>query len=119
VPWVPDTLEPVIRQAADLVEAEDVRGLAEEAGKLGPKFAEIVEKRGKWPAAAKGTLVTGGAKLAAKYLNKTGVSSEYQPEIEVAAALMAIQQGRSSLRQELKAMHAENLKAAAVERKTA
>lgn len=81
--------------------------LADEAGKIHPKCGELVRQKGHWPEAAKATLVSGGAALCAKYLNKFGVSAEYQPEIEVGIAALAIMQSRASLREELRAMAKE------------
>ena len=89
-----------------------MRSLSDEAGKIHAKCAELVQRKGGWPEAAKATLVSGGAKLIAKYLNRFGVSAEYQPEIEVGVAALAILQSRAALANELKALALE-LKAAA------
>lgn len=51
--------------------------------------------------------MSGGSALIAKYLNKFGVSAEYQPEIEVGVAALAIMQSRASLREELRVMAKE------------
>lgn len=107
VPWVATTLVPVLSQAINLIEKADVSSLAEEAGKIHPRCADLVQRKGLWPEAAKATLVSGGSALCAKYLNRFGVSAEYQPEIEVGVAALAIMQSRSSLREELKLMAAE------------
>ena len=107
VPWVAVTLVPVLSQAVNLVEKADVASLAEEAGKIHTRCAELVTRKGGWPEAAKATLVTGGASLCAKYLNRFGVSAEYQPEIEVGVAALAIMQSRASLREELRVMAKE------------
>jgi hypothetical protein len=110
--WDASTLVPVLQQAADLTEKADVSSLAKEAEKISARCGDLVREKGLWPAAAKATLVSGGAKLCAKYLNKFGVSAEYQPEIEVAIAGMAIWQARASLLTEIRAMAAEIKKAA-------
>jgi hypothetical protein len=60
-----------------------------EAG-LTPKLTREIELDARFPKVAKALLKNAIPRLAAKWLNKTGISAEYQDEISVLTALILI-----------------------------
>lgn len=115
VPWTPDLIAPLLREAVTLCERGDVSTLAKKALEISPACAELVRTEGGWPEAGKAAVVSGGSKTVAKYLNKFGVSAEYAPEIELGAGLLAILASRHALMGKLDEM----AKAAKAERERA
>jgi hypothetical protein len=72
-------------------------GRCQEAG-LMPNLIKEIEKDAHFPAAAKTMLKHSLPRLAAKWLNKTGISAEFADELTcVTAVLMIIKSERSTL----------------------
>jgi hypothetical protein len=92
VPWQAETLKPVFDQLLPTLEQLTVNQLAGRAEKarLPAELVREIERDAQWSAPAKKALEIGCPQLAAKYLNKTGVSAEYQPEVVVGTALATI-----------------------------
>lgn len=107
VPWSIELVRPLIRQAADLIEKWDGSSLVEEAEKVSEVVAKFVAARVAWNAEAKAMAVDGGAECAVKYLNLTGVSAEYAPELKFGLGVLAIVSARQSLVTELRKMASE------------
>lgn len=106
VPWTVELVRPLIRQAADLIEKWDGESLVEEARKISDTVAQFVAARVAWNAEAKAMAVDGGADCAVKYLNLSGVSAEYAPELKFGLGVLAIVSARQSLVSELRKMQA-------------
>jgi hypothetical protein len=111
VPWTVDVVRPLVQQAANLLEKWDGETLMVEARKVSARVAEFVQARLAWNAEAKTMLVDGGAECAVKYLNLSGISAEYLPEIKFGLAALSIVNSRQTLVAELRKM-AEEEKAA-------
>lgn len=107
VPWTVELVRPLLAQAANLVEKWDGASLVEEAGKVSDAVAKFVAGRVAWNAEAKTMLVDGAAECSVKYLNLSGVSAEYLPEIKFGLAALSIVSARQSLVSELRKMAAE------------
>ena len=105
--WTVDLIRPLCRQAADLAEKWDGDNLIEEAAKVSEVVAKFVASRVAWQAETKTMAVDGAAECAVKYLNITGVSAEYLPELKLGLAALAIISARQSLVTELRKMAAE------------
>lgn len=107
VPWTVELVRPLCRQAADLAEKWDGDNLIAEAAKVSDVVAKFVAARVAWQAETKTMAVDGAAECAVKYLNLTGVSAEYLPELKFGLAALAIISARQSLVSELRKMAAE------------
>lgn len=90
-----------------IAEAVDRADLAAEAAAISPAAAQLVASKGGWNPLAKSALVEGGAATSAKYLNLTGISAEYAPELQLGIALASIFGGRMMLLQEIRALARE------------
>lgn len=103
VPWDSKQLAPLFDQLIPAVEALAVTQLTGKAlkAKLPRELVADIEKDGRWNEPAKKALAVAGPQLAAKYLNKTGVSAENQPEIVFGTALASIAVGHFRLVQRL------------------
>lgn len=90
--------------------------------KLLPAVLKEIEKDARWSPATHTMLKQSMAPLAAKYLNKTGVSAEYQHEVTFGFAVVAILRGQSALESKLDTLiadeRARNLPAKPEEKKT-
>jgi len=112
VPWEPDALSDLVSELLDAAEENRVGnfvGRLQEAG-LMPKLITQIEKDSHFPKLAKVMLKRSLPRLAAKWLNKAGISAEHQDELEVVTALLLIVQHdrKSSARiDELIAEHRE------------
>ena len=118
VPWTLDLVRPLIAQAANLIEKWDGETLVAEARKVSEAVAKFCESRCAWNAEAKLMLVDGAAECAVKYLNLSGVSAEYLPEIKFGLAALSIVNARQTLLTELRKM-ADEAKPKDGERKAA
>lgn len=92
MPWQAEALKPVFDQLLPTLEQLTMNQLAGRAEKarLPAELVREIERDARWSEPAKKALEIGCPQLAAKYLNKTGVGAEYQPEIVVGTALAAI-----------------------------
>lgn len=92
MPWQPELLAGTLSEL--LTVAEDGRvaqyvAKCEEAGLL-PKLIKEIERDVHFPPVAKTMLKSALPRLAAKWLNKSGVSAEWQDEITVLSAFVLI-----------------------------
>ncbi len=92
VPWQPETLTGLVD---DLLEAAEESRVAsylakcQEAGLTG-KLVKEIESDARFPRVAKALLKNAIPRLAAKWLNRSGISAEYQEEISVLTAVILI-----------------------------
>lgn len=107
IPWTVELVRPLVSQLVKVVERWDSETLIEEARKINDACAEFVRQNVAWNAEARGILIEGGAECVVKYLNLTGISAEYAPEIKVGIAALSIIYARQTLVAELRAMAAE------------
>ena len=112
--WEADKLKPLTDQLIGLVEDLDVSSFSKtaRAGALPEKVIKKIECDSEWPRAGKLMLERSTPKLAAKWMNKTGLSAEFQDEMEFMGGCSAILISRQKLMKELRAM-IEDFKAAA------
>lgn len=103
-----DTLVPAAEKLA-------LAQLRAEAAKLSPGAEKLVAEKGRWNPVAVAALQEGGAQVSAKYLNRTGVSAEYAPEVQFLTALGSVVAGHFMLLEELKTLAVEKLQAIEVE----
>ncbi len=92
LPWRKETLKPIFDQLIPCLEELAVTHVSTEAAKLpipGEMVKEI-EADAAWPKPAKEALLFSAPELAAKYLNKTGISAENAPEVVCGTALAGI-----------------------------
>jgi hypothetical protein len=91
VPWLGKKIEPVSERLVAIMEELRGRRISKRArlANLPPETVEEIEHTIGWDNNLKRLLSESSAEVAAKYLNKAGVSAEYQPEITLAGALLA------------------------------
>ena len=92
VPWEASTLKPLFDQLIPTIEAltgSRVHALAEKA-RLPLKVIDDIDDSAKWPDPAKKALAISAPQVAAKWMNKTGVSAENQPELVMFTAIGSI-----------------------------
>jgi hypothetical protein len=107
VPWTVSIVRPLVVQAANLAEKWGGDNLIEEAAKVSDTVRDFIRANVAWNAEAKAMLVDGAAECAVKYLNLTGISAEYAPELKFGLGALAIVSARQSLVSELRKMAAE------------
>ncbi len=92
VPWDASTLEPIFKQLIPTVEAGMVTSLTSRAAraKLPAEVIQEVRKDAAWPAPTKRALEIAAPRCAAKWLNKSGLSAEYQDEVMLGTAVAAL-----------------------------
>jgi hypothetical protein len=94
VPWKPELLTSLLDQLLTAAEESRVAqfvGKCEEAGITG-KLLDEIEKDAHFPKGAKILLKESLPRLAAKWLNRSGISAEYQDEAAVITAILLIVQ---------------------------
>jgi hypothetical protein len=94
VPWQADTLVSLVDQLIEAAEENRVGGYlaaCAEAGLTG-KLVKQIEEDAHFPKTAKVLLKQSLPRLAAKWLNRAGLSAEWQEEISVLTALILIVQ---------------------------
>jgi hypothetical protein len=99
VPWQADTLKPLVEKLLTAAEEGRVAQYAAKCKQLGdmPKLVKEIQDDAQFPAAAKVLLATSLPRLAAKWMNKSGISAEYQDEVAcVTAILLIIQHDRKT-----------------------
>jgi hypothetical protein len=94
VPWQPETLSGLLDELIDAAEENRVgKYLAKCAeANLTAKLLKEIEADAAFPKTAKTILKHSLPRLAAKWLNKSGLSSEWQEEVAVITALLLIVQ---------------------------
>jgi hypothetical protein len=115
VPWDAGTLAPLFRQLIPTVEkamVSSVIGKCEKAGFPGVVI-EKLEKDAAWPEAAKQALAIAGPQVTAKWMNKTGISAENQPEVVLVTALATLAANHFTLMSRLNKLIAAQPAAAA------
>lgn len=99
IPWKPELLTSLLDEllkAAEEFRVDSFVGKCEEAGITGDLLKEI-ERDAHFPKSAKILLKESLPRLAAKWLNRSGVSAEYQDELTVVTAmLLMIQNDRKN-----------------------
>jgi hypothetical protein len=92
LPWQPEALKPLFDQLLPAAEELTVHQITERAAKarLPGDVVHEIEASAKWPGLAKKGLEISAPQVTAKWLNKAGISSEYQPEITFGTALSII-----------------------------
>lgn len=103
VPWVASKLGPLFRRlisTAEKVLSYQITSRARKAS-LPSGLVKEIEIEAKWSDMSKEALQEALPELAAKYLNKTGISAEYQPEIVAAIAVSDIAMGHLQILQRL------------------
>jgi hypothetical protein len=90
--WQPDTLREFTDELVEAAEETRVKNFAAKAAeaKLPEKVGREVVKDSHFPAVAKRGLKLSTPKVAAKWLNKAGISAEYADEVTLAGSLLAI-----------------------------
>ena len=109
VAWEAEKLAPLTSQLIGLVEDIDVGSFTKvaRAGELPEKVVKKIEADSHWPRAGKMMLERAAPKLAAKWMNQTGVSAAYQDEMELMAGLSAVIVSRQKLMKELRELVAQ------------
>lgn len=97
-PWDSQTLKPLFDQLLPAVEALTVRQIVERAdkAKLPGAVVKEIEKDAAWAEPSRKALAVAAPQVAAKWLNKSGVSAENQPELVMGTALAAIIVGQQA-----------------------
>lgn len=102
--WTPNTLRPLLEAIVPAAEKLALAQLRAEAVKLSPAAERLVAEKGRWGEVAVAALKEGGAALGAKYMNLTGISAEYAPEVQFGAAVASVLVGHLTLLEELRAL---------------
>jgi hypothetical protein len=110
VPWVGADISDFTDELVELTESKRVADfvtLAREAN-MPAKFVAEVEKRSHYPNQSKAALKRTLAECAAKWLNKTGVSSKSKEEVKLLFCMVTIKLQGLRLKKDLEAMIAED-----------
>jgi hypothetical protein len=98
IPWRPETLTGLVDELIDAAEENtvaDYLARCNEAG-LTEKLTKEIVADARFPKLAKTLLKDAIPRLTAKWMNKTGISAEYQDEVSVLTALILIVKHRTS-----------------------
>jgi len=92
VAWEASQLTPIFQQLLPAVEQLTVNQVLQRAGKarLPGELLHEIEDEAKWSAPTKKALELSGPQVAAKWLNKTGISAENQPEVVFGTAVASL-----------------------------
>lgn len=114
VPWDAETLRPLFEQLIPSAEQFAVAQLTGKAAKadLPPAVLREIEKDARWSPPTKAALTLSGPQVAAKWLNKTGVSAENQAEVVLLTALAALVASHAMLSRKLDGFIADTRPAA-------
>lgn len=107
VPWTADTLRPLFAELVPVLETMRIDSLKSAAAKISPECVALVSSKAPWNPAAKTTLVTSGAQVGAKWLNRFGISADNAPEVAFGIAAASILVGDWILSRELAKLGAE------------
>ena len=90
--WQPEMLKPLFEQLIPTVETMTVAQVTSRAEKarLPGALVKEIEENAAWNEAARKALELAGPQVAAKWMNKTGISAENQPEVVLGTAVAAI-----------------------------
>ena len=90
--WEPGTLEPLFKQLIPTLEAATTAQIAGRAVKarLPRALVAEIEKDAAWNAPAKKAIEIAAPQVAAKWLNKSGISADNQPEIVLGTAVASL-----------------------------
>jgi hypothetical protein len=88
-------LSPLIEQLVPTIEAVSIKQITSRAEKahLPGMVIEDMQKEAAWNPAAKKAIEISAPQVAAKWMNKTGISAEHQPEVVLGTAVVAIVAG--------------------------
>ena len=92
VPWDAQTLKPLFDQLIPTVEdlhVDHLTGMAEEA-KLPVEIVKVIGRDARWPGPARKAIELSAPQVASKWLNKSGISAENQPEVVLGTAIVSI-----------------------------
>lgn len=92
VPWAGETLRPLVDELIEVAEegrALKIVGLARNAN-LPPKVLTQIEKDAQFSKSSKTMLSQSAPRVAAKWMNKSGISAEYEPETVMMTAMLSI-----------------------------
>lgn len=94
--WDAKMLAPLFEQLIPTIEDLTVHQVAVKAAKcrLPPEIVREIEADAKWSAPAKKALELSAPQVAARLLNKTGISAENQPEVIFLTAISSIMAGQ-------------------------
>lgn len=104
MPWDAGMLKPLFDQiipTAERLSIKQITSLAEKA-KLPGEIIHEIEKDAAWNECAKTALQISAPQVAAKWLNKSGVSAEHQPEVVLGTAVASIIGGQFLLIRRMK-----------------
>lgn len=111
VPWVAADIAEAFDEIVELSEAKriaDFVAIAREAN-MPPKFIAQVEKDSGYPVKSKAALKLRLAECAAKWLNKTGVSSKNKEEVKLIWCIVTIKLQGMRLKKDLAALIAADV----------
>jgi hypothetical protein len=92
VPWDAQTLKPLFDQLIPTVEdlhVDHLTGMAEQA-KCSAELVKEIGKDARWPGPSRKAIEIAAPQVAAKWLNKSGISAENQPEVVLGTAIVSI-----------------------------
>lgn len=103
VPWDAATLDPIFRQLLPTIELSLATSLTSRAqkAKLPGELVTEIRKDAAWPAPTKRAVEIAAPRVAAKWLNRSGLSAEYQDEVLLGTAAAAILAQHSMLLRKL------------------
>ena len=108
VPWDDKILKPIFVELIPTIEAHCMTSLQDAAAQA--RLPEVVQaditREAAWPESSRKLLLIACPQLAAKYLNKTGISSENAPEVMLATAIASIALSHTRLLSRIKAVGA-------------
>ncbi|MCW5554474.1 MAG: hypothetical protein KIS67_20240 [Verrucomicrobiae bacterium] len=113
VPWQAESLKPLFEQLIAAAEEGRVGSFVAKCAEAGltPKLLKEIESDAHWPKSSKILLCRSLPRLAAKWLNNSGISASYQDEVECVSAVILIVQNDVKLGQRLDTLIAELNKA--------
>lgn len=99
MPWQPDTLSGIVEELLAAAEQNRVGAFLArcQEAKITGKLLQEIERDAQFPKGAKVLLKQSIPRVIAKYLNKAGVSAEYQDELAIITALLLIVQNNRSM----------------------
>jgi hypothetical protein len=92
VPWDAATLKPLFDQLIPTIEdlqVDHLTGMAHEA-KLSGEIVKEIGRDARWPGPSRKAIEISAPQVAAKWLNKSGISAENQPEVVLGTAIVSI-----------------------------
>jgi hypothetical protein len=119
VPWDRETLKPLFDELIPTVERLTVQRFTERAekAKLPADFVKQVGRDAQWSAPARKAIELSASQVAARWLNKSGISAENQAEVVLCTAALSILATQRALLRRLDKMIAERTAQEAKEKK--